>query len=88
MNSVVGLFVWEVQYRRRNCCKVRNTIDFMNWLFKEEPSHYSFDALVKEHGTRELMAGGVDGHPSEVAHQMIANEIAPVIDRILAAPPR
>jgi len=23
----------------------------MNWLFKEEPSHYSFDALVKEKKT-------------------------------------
>jgi predicted RNA-binding protein with PUA-like domain len=24
----------------------------MNWLFKEEPSHYSFDALVKDGVTR------------------------------------
>lgn len=24
----------------------------MKWLFKEEPSHYSFDALVDEGGTR------------------------------------
>jgi predicted RNA-binding protein with PUA-like domain len=23
----------------------------MNWLFKEEPSHYSFDALVKDQST-------------------------------------
>src|SRR2546423_13484616 len=23
----------------------------MNWLFKEEPSHYSFDALVKDRRT-------------------------------------
>jgi predicted RNA-binding protein with PUA-like domain len=23
----------------------------MNWLFKEEPSHYSFDALVKDKKT-------------------------------------
>ena len=24
----------------------------MNWLFKEEPTHYSFDDLVKDKGTR------------------------------------
>jgi len=45
-----------------------------------------FDAFAKETGTTPLMAGGVDGHPSEIAHQMIAYEIAPVIDRILATP--
>src|SRR5437773_3655154 len=30
-------------------CLVRMTA--MNWLFKEEPSHYSFDALVKDRRT-------------------------------------
>ena len=46
----------------------------------------TFAAFVTDHGTRPLMAGGVDAHPSEIAHEMIAREIAPVIDRILAAP--
>ena len=47
----------------------------MNWLFKEEPSHYSFDALVKEFtddsypGTYTLTNDGVPitsgAHPRE-----------------------
>jgi hypothetical protein len=46
----------------------------------------TFDAFVKENGPRPLMAGTVDAHPSEMAHEMIAREIAPVIDQILATP--
>ncbi len=44
------------------------------------------DTFVEENDADLLRAGGVDSHPSEVAHQMIADEIAPVIDRILASP--
>jgi hypothetical protein len=46
----------------------------------------AFDAFVKENGARPLMAGAVDAHPSEMAHEMIAREIVPVIDQILATP--
>ena len=46
----------------------------------------TFDAFVKENGARPLMAGAVDAHPSELAHEMIAHDIAPVIDQILATP--
>jgi hypothetical protein len=46
----------------------------------------AFDVFVKEHGSRPLMAGGVDAHPSELAHEMIALELAPVIDQIRGTP--
>jgi len=45
-----------------------------------------FDTFIRDNGSDVLKAGGVDGHPSEVAHQMIADQIAPVIDKILARP--
>ena len=46
----------------------------------------TFDAFVKQNGSGPLMAGGVDAHPGERAHEMIALDIAPVIDQIRATP--
>ena len=37
----------------------------------------------KNYGVTKLMAGGVDGHPSEAAHQLIAEAIEPVLDHAL-----
>src|SRR5678815_2343814 len=36
-----NIYNWELRIRNQE-------LDIMNWLFKEEPTHYSFDALVKD----------------------------------------
>jgi hypothetical protein len=40
-------------------------------------------AAEKRLGVTKLKAGGVDSHPSEAAHEVIAETIAPVLDLAL-----
>ena len=41
-----------------------------------------FQDYAKLHGEKTLMAGGVDVHPGEAAHRLIANEISALIDTL------
>lgn len=44
-----------------------------------------FAEYVGANGDRSLKAGGVDVHPSETAHQLIADQLAPLLDEMLHA---
>jgi predicted RNA-binding protein with PUA-like domain len=47
----------------------------MNWLFKEEPSHYSFDALVKD---KMKALGDAYPDPQDKSGKASVVDVAPV----------
>ena len=85
---------WHEPYSRGDGPKICEAIqkEFSGTIVDSQNEKYLakvrqiFQTFVKENGADLLMAGGVDSHPSELAHQLIADEIAPVIARILASP--
>ena len=42
----------------------------------------SFTRQSELYGQKTLMAGGIDVHPGETTHRLIADKIAPVLDKM------